>query len=138
MPQFDLSVFVGQIFWLLVSFGTLYLGVYFIVFPLFNSIFNARKKLIDIPLEKADKIAMDTQGLELEMEKKKLDLQKRNEEKLNSTYQDEANRLQIVFNKVDKSFSESLKRLVQKINKDESVVLKNTDTFVQNVLKGSK
>ena len=76
MPQFDLSVFVGQIFWLLVSFGTLYLGVYFIVFPLFNSIFNARKKLIDTPLEKADKIAMDTQRLELEIEKKKLDLQK--------------------------------------------------------------
>ena len=138
MPQFDLSVFLGQIFWLLVSFGTLYLGVYFIVFPMFNSIFNARKKLIDIPLERAEKITTDTQHLELEIEKKQLDLQKRNEEKLNATYQDEAKHLQNAFDKVDKSFSESLRRLVQKINKDESVVLKNADTFVQNALKGGK
>ena len=138
MPQFDFSVFMGQIFWLLISFGMLYMGIYFIIFPMFNTIFDTRKKLIEIPLEKAEKITQDTQRLELEIEKKKLSKQKRDEEKLNAVYQEETLHLQEMMDKTDKSFSMALGKTVQKMNKDEMLVLKNANTFVQKTLKGIK
>ena len=138
MPQFDFSVFAGQVFWLLVSFGTLYMGVRFIVFPMFESIFTARKKLIDVPLEKAEKITNDTQALEEEIEKKKMLQQKHNEEKLRSVYQKELVRLQEVSKKTDESLAGALRKTVQKINNDEALVLKNIDLFVQKALKGDK
>jgi F-type H+-transporting ATPase subunit b len=46
MPQFDITTFAGQIFWLVLSFGLLYLLVSRVILPKFISIVDQREDLI--------------------------------------------------------------------------------------------
>ena len=63
MPQFDSAFYVGQIFWMLISFGLLFLWINFIIFPMFQDIFDARKLVIDKHLRQAEKINKQAESL---------------------------------------------------------------------------
>ena len=138
MPQFDTLFFLSQIFWLLVSFGGLYLGVYFIIFPMFQSIFSKRAALIELPLERAENLAKETQLIEQKLAEKKLAYDKRCNEHLNSVYQKNASLLKEALKKTDDSLNAALKKTIQKITTDETAVLKNANAFVKEALKGKK
>ena len=136
MPQFDTVFFISQIFWLLVSFCGLYLGVRFIIFPMFDSIFSERKKQMDIPLDQAEKLTQKTQFLQEELERKKESFKRRCEEKLNRVYQSEVDRLQLALQQEEQNLSNRLKKNSQKAECDESLVLKNKSDFALKALKG--
>lgn len=55
MPQFDLAFYLSQAFWMLVSFGFLYLLVDYILFPLLDDALSARKRIISENLDAADR-----------------------------------------------------------------------------------
>ena len=136
MPQFNTLFWLSQIFWLLVSFSGLYLGIRFIVFPLFDSIFAKRKKLIDTPLDQAEKLTKKIQALQEELEQKKENLRKCHEEKLNKAYQSGFDQLQLTLQKKEKDVSNHLKKITQKAEHDETVVLKSRSDFLTKALKG--
>ncbi|MDR2902732.1 MAG: hypothetical protein LBU87_06495 [Lactobacillales bacterium] len=53
MPQFEITPYLSQAFWMLVSFGWLYFFMAGVVFPALGSVFARRRELIDGALEKA-------------------------------------------------------------------------------------
>lgn len=55
MPQFDLVPYLSQAFWMLLSFGFLYLIVAFLIFPMIEDVLVERGTLIKTDLEIAEK-----------------------------------------------------------------------------------
>ena len=71
MPQLDVETFPSLIFWLILSFGALYLGLHYWVLPKISKILGLREEKIETYLKNAQ-----------DFQKKSVDLQKENEEKL--------------------------------------------------------
>ena len=56
MPQFELVFYLSQAFWMLISFGFLYLIVSYVIFPMMEDVFAERETLIKNNLEIADRV----------------------------------------------------------------------------------
>lgn len=54
MPQFETSFFIGEIFWLFISFGFLYVMMSGIICPMIEEVLSERDRFIKEGLEKAD------------------------------------------------------------------------------------
>ena len=136
MPQFDTSVFWGQIFWMFLSFGGLYLAVQFILFPRFHAIFNARKQTLQTPVQKAEKLVSEVQKLQDTMEQKKQAFEKRKEHALNETYQKCSFHLNEVLQKNNVALMRSFKRILNEMEHEEKDVLNKKSHFVHQAIKG--
>ena len=69
MPQFDPNVFATQLFWLLVTFTILYIGITKLVLPRVTDVLEARQQRIDDDLEKAAALKQEAEGVLAEYEK---------------------------------------------------------------------
>ena len=59
MPQFDTSTFASQIFWLVITFVTLYLVMWRVVAPRIAEVLESRRRRIEVNLEKAEALKKD-------------------------------------------------------------------------------
>lgn len=64
MPQFDLSTYFSQIFWLVLSFGILYLMMHYVFIPKMTEIIEKRNKQISVLLKKADKLKLEAKYID--------------------------------------------------------------------------
>ncbi len=69
MPQFDPNVFATQLFWLVVTFTLLYIGITKLVLPRVTDVLEARQRRIDDDLEKAAALKQEAEGVLAEYEK---------------------------------------------------------------------
>lgn len=56
MPQFELTSYLSQAFWMLLSFGCLFFMVSSVIFPALDDIFAKRRRRIDGTLAKAARL----------------------------------------------------------------------------------
>ncbi|WP_341790099.1 ATP F0F1 synthase subunit B' [Rickettsia endosymbiont of Polydrusus tereticollis] len=63
MPQFDLTNYYSQIFWLIVTFSLLYIVVYKFIVPVAEQILNNRQVNIQDNVEQADKLTLEAEEL---------------------------------------------------------------------------
>ena len=56
MPQFDLSYYPAQIFWLFISFGFLYLMMRYLICPKIEKVLSARENGLQRVLDQAEKL----------------------------------------------------------------------------------
>ncbi len=56
MPQFEITSYLSQAFWMLISFGCLFFMVSLVIFPALNDIFAKRRRRIDDTLAKAARL----------------------------------------------------------------------------------
>ena len=56
MPQFDLSFYPAQIFWLFISFGFLYLMMQYLICPKIEKVLLARENALQQVLDQAEKL----------------------------------------------------------------------------------
>jgi len=61
MPQFELVFYLSQAFWMLISFGFLYLLVDYVLFPMIYDVMDERKRLISENLAAAEKANKDAE-----------------------------------------------------------------------------
>ena len=54
IPQFDTSWYIGEIFWIFLSFGFMFLGIRYFIFPMLLDVFSERKQIIDENLNIAE------------------------------------------------------------------------------------
>ena len=136
MPQFDTTFLFSQIFWMLFSFGVLYLGVCFIIFPMFDKIFEQRNKVTQEPVEKAEGLTQEIQKIQTQIEQKQQLYEKRSAQRLQQTYQTALQHFEGELQKMDKNLASSLKKSIQKMEKEEKDVLNNSTDFVTQAAKG--
>lgn len=63
MPQFDLTPYLSEAFWMLVSFGFMYLLVSFLIFPMIEDVLSERESLIKTNLDAAERINKSAEQL---------------------------------------------------------------------------
>lgn len=63
MPQFDIATYYSQIFWLIVTFGLLYIFVYKFITPKAEEIFNNRQTNIQDNITQADALTLEAEKL---------------------------------------------------------------------------
>ncbi|BBJ30932.1 F0F1 ATP synthase subunit B' [Rickettsia asiatica] len=63
MPQFDIATYYSQIFWLIVTFGLLYIFVYKFITPKAEEIFNNRQTNIQDNITQADTLTLEAEKL---------------------------------------------------------------------------
>lgn len=88
MPQFELVYYLSQAFWMLISFGVLYLIVAYFIFPSLNEIFINRENQIEKDLSAAEKINERADTLMKEYKAIMFAAEQTKAEMINATYQD--------------------------------------------------
>lgn len=73
MPQFDLTTYSSQIFWLILCFISLYLFFAFIIIPRIAGIIGEREQIIEGNKNYAEKINSQIKQLKLDVDKIKKD-----------------------------------------------------------------
>ena len=136
MPQFDTAFLAGQIFWVIVSFGLLYLGVQFIVFPLFERIFKKRDLKIQTALEKAEQLTKKTEDLEKQIEQKKKAFEEKQKARLELAHQNAVNEMMHTLKKTDLALMQNLKNTLKKMEHEEKEVLAHSSDFIKRAMKG--
>ncbi|MCC8407171.1 MAG: ATP F0F1 synthase subunit B' [Rickettsia endosymbiont of Sceptobius lativentris] len=63
MPQFDIATYYSQIFWLIITFGLLYIFVYKFITPKAEEIFNNRQTNIQDNITQADTLTQEVEKL---------------------------------------------------------------------------
>lgn len=68
MPQLDISTFLPQVIWLLITFSALYLVMARVALPRVGEVLEERQNRLDSDLEQAEKFKADSEKLEAEYE----------------------------------------------------------------------
>lgn len=63
MPQFDVSFYVSQAFWMLISFGFLYLMMSHLICPMIEEVLAERARLIQSDLDAAERMNRQAEKL---------------------------------------------------------------------------
>ncbi len=63
MPQFDVSFYLSQAFWMLISFGFLYLMMSHLICPMIDEVLAERARLIQSDLDAAERINRQAEKL---------------------------------------------------------------------------
>ncbi|MCC8418606.1 MAG: ATP F0F1 synthase subunit B' [Rickettsia endosymbiont of Glossina mortisans submortisans] len=88
MPQFDIATYYSQIFWLIVTFGLLYIFVYKFITPKAEEIFNIRQTNIQDNITQADNLALEVEKLNKyyneEIDKTNTEIDRLKKEKIDS------------------------------------------------------
>nr|WP_016925878.1 F0F1 ATP synthase subunit B' [Rickettsia conorii] len=104
MPQFDIATYYSQIFWLIVTFGLLYIFVYKFITPKAEEIFNNRQTNIQDNITQADTLTIEV-------------------EKLNKYYNEEIDKINAEIDRLKKEKIDSLESefLIKKKNLEQDL-----------------
>ena len=122
MPQLDVETFPSLFFWLILSFGALYLGLNYFVIPKITKILESREEKIEGYLDKAQKF-----------QKKSFEIQKVNEEKLHEAhleaqnlFSDHSKEMRDLYRRKEEELSQSFHK--QYLKFEEDLTLKHQET----------
>lgn len=88
MPQFETAWYIGEIFWMLLCFGFLYLGVAYFIFPLIQDVFFEREHIVKNDLTMADVVNKQAEKLIQDYKNHIYSAEQAKAEIINETYQD--------------------------------------------------
>ncbi len=63
MPQFELTYYLSQAFWMMISFGFLYLIMAYLICPMLEDVLAERERLIHKNLDEADSLRQKADAL---------------------------------------------------------------------------
>ena len=122
MPQLEITTYPSQIFWLVVSFLTLYLIMSRIIIPRISSVIKNRESQIKNNIHISEQLYKDTEIINDELEKVRKDTETEAKEIIN-------NLKETTNKKISENYELLKKKLEKKLEKDEQKILlrkKNT------------
>ena len=127
MPQFDTSFYIGQIFWMLISFGFLYVMMSQLIFPMIEEILAARAHKVQETLARAERINRQAEALQQRYQAYRVAAEKEKAALVNEAYE----RLKKDTARQENRHAAQLRRKVrlaeQKIERDTAALLRETD-----------
>ena len=88
MPQFDVAPYLSQAFWMLISFGFMYLLVSYLIMPMLEDVFEKRDTLIKTDLEAAERLNKQAETLIKEYDEFMLSADQQKAAMLKTAYED--------------------------------------------------
>ena len=114
MPQLDPKSWVPQIFWLIITFGFLYIIISKIVFPRLSESIEQRNDYISDLVDEAQKLSEQTEKLNKEYE----DFIKSSNNKAQEIIVNERKKLNIEFNKKNDQLNEKISKITVEAEKE--------------------
>jgi len=114
MPQFELVFYLSQAFWMLISFGFLYLLVDYVLFPMIYDVMDERKRLISENLAAAEKANKDAERVMKAYQDYLLTAEQEASALIQKAYQD-TNRLT---SQIEAQHNRQIKRQLKKVERD--------------------
>lgn len=133
MPQFDLSFFLGQIFWMLVGFGFLYLMMSCLICPMLEEIVSDREEKIKNALRQAEKINGQAEKINQRYQAFLLSAEQEKNDRIQSTYQKIKKEAQKEEDKNDARLRAQVRKTEQKIEKSNHLLEQKIDDFVVDI-----
>jgi F-type H+-transporting ATPase subunit b len=116
MPQLEITTYPSQIFWLVVSFLTLYLIMSRIIIPRISSVIKNRESQIKNNIHISEQLYKDTEIINDELEKVRKDTETEAKEIIN-------NLKETTNKKISENYELLKKKLEKKLEKDEQKIL---------------
>ena len=133
MPQFDLSNYTSQIFWMLISFGVLFMWMTFFIFPLFRTIFASRNLIIQKHLTQAEKINKKAEKLAQTLQEKNVLTEKKFTHLLANAHIDAQIEMQQAVDKNHAQCNKKLKQALNQLHTVEDTLSKAMDDWSQKL-----
>ena len=115
MPQFDLSFYPAQIFWLLVSFGFLYLMMRYLICPQIEGILEEREKKVEQTLKEAEKRNQEAADFHQRYQIFLLDAEQEKTDQIQKAYQSIRRKMKVLESKNDNRLHQRIRRAEEKI-----------------------
>ena len=116
MPQLEITTYPSQIFWLVVSFLTLYLIMSRIIIPRISSVIKNRESQIKNNIHISEQLYKDTEIINDELEKVRKDTETEAKEIIN-------NLKETTNKKISENYELLKKKLEKKLEKDEQKII---------------
>lgn len=133
MPQFDITPYLSQAFWMLISFGFMYLLVSFLIMPMLEDVFEKRDTLIKTDLEVAERLNKQAETLIKEYDEFMLSADQQKATLLKNAYED-INRTSVkIEGEHDKKIRGKIKKTEQELAKMREKLYAEADEIAEVV-----
>lgn len=129
MPQFELAFYLSQAFWMLISFGFLYLLVDNVLLPMIYDVFDERKRLIAENLAAAEKANKEAEIMMKNYQHYLLTAEQEAADLLKKAYQD----INAITHKIELQHDRKLKAKIKKAEIELKQRADNTDKKTASV-----
>ena len=117
MPQFDLSFYPSQIFWLFISFGFLYLMMRYLICPKIEGVLTARESGLQQVLKEAEEMNKQAADFQKQYQAFLVKTEQEKSEKIQKASQDIQRKIRALERKNEKHLLEQVRRAEQKIER---------------------
>ena len=117
MPQFETAFYGGQIFWLMISFGFLYLMMSQLICPMIEEVLAEREKKIQALLNEAEMLNGQAADLHQRYQTYLMDAEREKIEKIQKAQNDIHKKVVRAENKNEISLRQKIRRAEEKINR---------------------
>ena len=128
MPQFETAFYGGQIFWLMISFGFLYLMMSQLICPMIEEVIAEREKKIQALLNEAELLNGQAADLHQRYQTYLMDAEREKTEKIQKAQSD-------IHKKIVRTENKNEAGLRQKIRQAEAKINQATDALNQEATK---
>ena len=130
MPQFNAKSFNSQLFWLLLTFASLYLAITYVILPRIRENIRLRKNKIANDLERAENIKIEIENMisqsNIKYEEAKSGVQKTIKNALLRSEKECANQMETIKKQMANKQSETEKRIAEYKKNIEKDIAKST------------
>ena len=138
MPQFNAKSFNSQLFWLLLTFATLYLAITYVILPRIRENIRLRKNKIANDLERAENIKVEIENMisqsNIKYEEAKSNVQKTIKDTLLRSEKECANQIETIKKQIISKQSETERRIEEYKKNIEKDIAKSTISLSAAIL----
>ncbi len=133
MPQFDVSFFFGQIFWMLIGFGFLFLMMSHLICPMLEEIISDREERIKTALQQAEKLNGQAEKINQRYQAFLLSAEQEKNDRIQSCYLKIKKDAQETENKNDTRLRTLVRKTEQKIEKSNQLLEQKMDDIAEHI-----
>ena len=133
MPQFDTSVFAGQIFWMLFSFGFLYLMMSQLICPLIEEVLTARADQVQADITEAERLNREAESLHQRHQTYILSAEREKTDRIRNAYERIQKNATAQANRHEAQLRRKIKTAEEKIDAAERLLRQESETISANL-----
>jgi len=128
MPQFDTSVFAGQIFWMLFSFGFLYLMMSQLICPMIEEVLSARADQIQTDISTAERLNREAESLHQRHQTYILAAEREKTDRIRTAYEQIQKKATAAANRHESQLRRKVKQAEERIDKAARILRQESET----------
>lgn len=133
MPQFDLTYFAGEAFWMLLCFGVFYVLTAYVVFPLFQEVFSEREHKIKNDLSVAEAVNKQAAQLVQDYKGRIYSAEQTKAEIINETYRDIQKYSAHIEAEHEQNFRQQIEEAEYKMRRVKEKVMAQSDKIAEAI-----